>query len=191
MIASLADHGIARTRRGFGPAGCFAGRASGAPAWRASIVFRDAAPVGARTAIRDAMRLASIGGGAVALARTAAQRAMLGLGAVALAAAGCGLLGGPVVTVENRSPWRVDSLWVVTTADSARVPAMAPGATARVRVRAQGEDLLLLRGRASGSSLAPSMGTYVEGGRNYRVRAVVGKTGAVTITDTRVGGTAY
>lgn len=169
MIASLADHGIARTRQGSGPAGCFASRLAPDPG--------DAAPRGAR-------------GGRVA--RRARRIAWLGAAVVALAgAAGCGLFGGPVVTVENRSPWRVDSLWVVTSADSARVPTMAPGASARVRVRAHAEDLLLLRGRASGNVLAPSMGTYVEGGGPYRVRAVIGETGAVTITDTRVGGAAY
>lgn len=148
MIASLADHGIARTRWGSRPAGCFAAR----PAARASAV------------------LALLVGGAVL--------------------SGCGF-GAPVVTVENRSPWLVDSLWVVTTADSARVPALAPGGSARVRVHAQGEDLVVLRGHASGHVLAPSLGAYVEAGGNYRLRAQVGASGAVTVVEARVGGAAY
>lgn len=116
---------------------------------------------------------------------------ILGGALAAVLFGGCGLVGGPVVTVENHSPWRVDSLWVVATGDSTRVPPLAPGASARVRVRAQGEDLLVLRGHASGHVLAPSLGAYVEGAGSYRLRAVVGESGAVTVVDTRVGGAAY
>ncbi len=148
MIASLADHGIARTRWDSGPAGCFAFR----------LVAR----------ARRALVLAS--------------------GAALLA--GCGV-GAPVVTVENGSPWVVDSLWVVTTADSTHVPTLAPGASARVRVHAQGEDLVVLRGHASGHALAPSLGSYVEASGRYRLRARVGASGDVTVVETRVGGEAY
>ena len=100
-------------------------------------------------------------------------------------------IGGPVVTVENHSPWRVDSLWAVTTGDSTRVPALAPGASAQVRVRAQAEDLLVLRGHASGHVLAPNLGVYVEGAGRYRVRAVIGESGAITVVETKLGGAAY
>lgn len=145
MIASLADHGIARARRGRTPAG------------------------------------RGVSGGR--------RRGVLLC--AALAAAGCGLFGGPAVTVENRSPWPVDGLWVVSSVDSVRVPPLEPGASATVRARVAGEDLVLLRGRAGGRVLAPSLGTYVEAAGGYRVRAVVDSAGAVTIVETAAGRAGY
>ncbi len=162
MIASLADHGIARTRWGSRPAGCFAAPRAGAVRTRRP----RRRPPGARVSLLGGLLAGTL-------------------------LAGCGLIGGPVVTVENHSPWRVDSLWVVATGDSTRVPPLAPGASAQVRVRAQGEDLLVLRGHASGHVLAPSLGAYVEGAGSYRLRAVVGESGAVTVVETKVGGAAY
>jgi hypothetical protein len=79
----------------------------------------------------------------------------------------------------------------VSSVDSVHVPPLEPGASATVRARVAGEDLVLLRGRAGGRVLAPSLGTYVEAAGGYRVRAVVDSAGAVTIVETAAGRAGY
>jgi hypothetical protein len=101
-----------------------------------------------------------------------------GLGALA---GGCGHGEAPRIRVVNASGQRVNGLWVRTQTDSTRVPALAPGESAEVRVRVKGEALLWVSGTVNGRPVASHGGEYVEGSGGYRFRATIDSTGNVQL----------
>ena len=89
--------------------------------------------------------------------------------------------------VVNESGQRVEELWVRTERDSVRVPPLAPGQSAEVRPRVQGEDLLWVTGSFAGRRIESSGGDYVEGSGGYRFKATVDSSGHVDVKFIRMG----
>ncbi len=115
--------------------------------------------------------------------RTRTPRALALAGSLLLgAAAGCGPRIQVTVMDEAREP--LTALRVVGQADSTRVPDVAPGASARVRVAVRGEDAIVLRGRVGHRPLSPMMAAYVENG--WHLRLVVDSTGYVRVIGPRL-----
>lgn len=96
-------------------------------------------------------------------------------------AGGCSRGEGPRIRVVNASGQRVNGLWVRTQTDSTRVPALAPGESAEVRVRVKGEALLWVSGTVNGRPVESHGGEYVEGSGGYRFRATIDSTGGVEL----------
>jgi hypothetical protein len=103
------------------------------------------------------------------------------LGVLAGAAAGCSRGESPRIRVVNASGERVSGLWVCTEKDSTRVPALAPGESAEVRVRVKGEGLLWVSGTVNGRPVESHGGEYVEGSGGYRFRATIDSSGSVEL----------
>jgi len=96
-------------------------------------------------------------------------------------AGGCSHGEAPRIRVVNASGQRVNGLWVRTEKDSARVPALAPGESAEVRVRVNGEALLWVSGTVNGRPVESHGGEYVEGSGGYRFRATIDSSGSVDL----------
>jgi len=92
----------------------------------------------------------------------------------------------PRVRVTNVSRTVLDGLWVVAGTDSVRVPALAAGRTADVRVPVSGPSRLRLGGSANGRPLGAHESLYVEGSGGYRFRALVDSSGMVTLRFVRL-----
>ncbi|MFM7231527.1 MAG: hypothetical protein ACKO3S_06030 [bacterium] len=120
-----------------------------------------------------------------ASSRTPRALALAGF-ALALALGSCAGGEAPRVRVTNTSRTVLEGVWVVAGADSVRVPVLAPGRTADVRVPVRGPSRLRLGGSAHGRALGAHEALYVEGSGGYRFRALVDSSGAVTLRFVRL-----